>query len=214
MQKIKDFWLWFQENQEAFYNLHNSSEVSKAYYSNMLTEYLELFDECLGFEISLPNGPFDRAVLTLSANGNPNGAMYVVNLINAAPNVPKWKFQAFYQPKHDLEECKQGLDEPYEFEGLTIKASDIKWFPMDDEGASGKSNLMCFVMGYNETVKEIGEELYCSFIHTILQDVLGEAALYRHIDGIYIEDLLFSNFHPYDIHELPDYFGLEVKVSL
>jgi hypothetical protein len=171
-----------------------------------LTSKLEDYDKSLGFVIKFPEN-IGKAEMVITANGNPVGVMYVRNLIAQAPKLSNWKFTAFIQPIIDLEACRQGKDDPYEFNELTIKASDIKWLPVEDHEATNKLSLMVYIMGYKQIIKDIGPSAVEDYIYTILQDLLGEARVYKKIEHIFYDDLLFNQLEVFPIHELPEYLA-------
>lgn len=206
MQKINVFWSWFQEYKNELYYLHKYNLEVQSYYFGELTSKLEDYDKSLGYIIKYPE-TIGKAEMVITANGNPDGQIYVRNLIAQAPNLSNWKFTAFIQPIIDLEECRQGKDDPYEFNEFTIKASDIKWLPLEHHEATNKWSLMVYIMGYKQIIKDIGSSAVEDYIYTILQDLLGEAILYKKIGNLYYDDLLFNQLELLPIHELPEYLA-------
>ncbi|TVZ60379.1 hypothetical protein NA63_2932 [Flavobacteriaceae bacterium MAR_2010_105] len=210
MQKINDFWSWFQECHQELYNLHKFDYDLQIYYYLELNAKLEEYNKDIGFIIKFPES--EKAELVITADGNPDGVLYVRNLIAAAPRLPNWNFTAFVQPMIDVEKCSQGNDIPYEFDGLTIKASDLKWLPFEHHEATDKWSLMIYIMGYKQLMKDIGPTLLEEYIFIILQDLLGEFIVYKRIERVYYDDLLFNQFELLPIHELPEYLSVESAI--
>ena len=178
----------------------------QSYYFGELTSKLEDYDKSLGFIIKYPE-TIGKAEMVITANGNPDGQIYVRNLIPQAPNLSNWKFTAFIQPIIDLEVCRQGKDDPYEFNEFTIKASDIKWLPVEHHAATNKLSLMVYMMGYKQIIKDIGPTTLEDYIFAIFQDLLGEAIVHKKIGNLYFDDLLFNQLEVFPIHELPEYLA-------
>jgi len=206
MQKINVFWSWFQEYKNELFYMHKYDLEVQSYYFGELTSKLEDYDKSLGFIIKYPE-TIGKAEMVITANGNPDGQIYVRNLIAQAPNLSNWKFTAFIQPIIDLEVCRQGKDDPYEFNEFTIKASDIKWLPVEHHEATNKLSLMVYMMGYKQIIKDIGPTTLEDYIFAIFQDLLGEAIVHKKIGNLYFDDLLFNQLEVFPIHELPEYLA-------
>jgi hypothetical protein len=119
--------------------------------------------------------------LILTANRNPEYLNQVLNLVDNAPQLKNWKFTAFIQPTQRIEEIMKGLDDPYIFHEITLKASELTFVPLEYHEESHKFDIVIFLKNYN---------FYCDTktlqqaIFIIMQDILGEKSLYQNINFV------------------------------
>ena len=73
----------------------------------------------------------------------------------------------------------KGLNEPYIFHEMTLKASEFTFLPLEYHELSQKFDIVVFLKSYN---------LYCDTktlqqaIFIIMQDIVGEKSLYQNIN--------------------------------
>ncbi|MFV8377002.1 hypothetical protein [Flavobacterium sp. LB1P71] len=60
-----------------------------------------------------------------------------------------WKFTAFIQPTENIEKIINGLDEPYIFHEITLKASELKFLTLDYHEENQKFDIIVFLKNYN-----------------------------------------------------------------
>ncbi|RTZ01583.1 hypothetical protein EKL98_14930 [Flavobacterium bomense] len=124
------------------------------------------------------NGKFE---LILTANGNPEYFNHVIDLVDNAPQLKNWKFTAFIQPIERIDKLMKGLDEPYIFHEISLKASELTFLPVEYHELSHKLDIVVFLKSYN---------LYCDTktlqqaIFIIIQDIVGEKSLYQNINFV------------------------------
>ena len=92
-----------------------------------------------------------------------------------------WKFTVFIQPTKRIDEIINGLDEPYIFQEITLKASELKFLTLKYLKKTHKFDIIIFLKNYN---------LYCDTktlqqaIFIILQDILGENSFFQNINFV------------------------------
>jgi hypothetical protein len=89
---LRDFWHWFAKYQDRFYHLENDQEKLFSAISKKLKE----IHPSLTFEFS-PRHDDGTRELTISADGIKDAFPYVVQLVDRAPKIGKWKINAFRQ---------------------------------------------------------------------------------------------------------------------
>jgi hypothetical protein len=205
MPTINDFWSWFVANEDTYYGFHRMDLEDKNYHLERLLEQLQAFDPCIGVVLVGPKH-LTKATLTITADGNPNGFLYIQNLVEKAPTLPRWEFVAFIQPSVDIGACMDGTDPPYEFYRMPVKISELYWLPLEPEegDTSGKMNINLYFKGFDESVKGLGFEQVRANISHILQDLLGELDLERHIGSIHLQDTDPTE-SPLGLYDLPAY---------
>jgi hypothetical protein len=205
MQTIRAFWTWFQENEETYYRFLQMDLEERDYHFGILDSWLSSFDPCVSAILRSPQ-QLQKAVLTFTAKGRPEGILYVQNLVAQAPRLPRWEFIAFIQPVIDLALCEKKQDEPYEFTGLTIKASDLYWIPSDYDPETDTWVLFIVFKGCRKSVQELGMETVLDYIYYIFQDVLGELVLTRKISNAVCDEFTLADHElAQPIHKLPGF---------
>lgn len=96
MEKTEKFWQWFQDHNEQLISLGDLDEKGRreleAELQNKLTEY------CDGLTCDMGEATADGRTLTFTAEGDTDLFRYVVELVDAAPDLDWWQFVAFKQP--------------------------------------------------------------------------------------------------------------------
>ena len=123
--------------------------------------------------------------LVISANGDPEYFNHVTTLVNAAPTLKKWKLVAFIQPSENIDEMEAGLDKPYVFKDITLKASELKFMPFEYEDER-KIDMIVYLKNF--TVLCHNQNLL-HLIYIIMQDILGEKSLYENINFVELAQL-------------------------
>lgn len=152
--------------------------------------------------IVFPKKENHKTELIITANGNPKYFNQVIELINNAPVLKHWKFTAFIQPTTNIDEIIKGLDEPYIFQEITIKTSEIKFLPLNYNNKIKKLDIIIYLKNYkihcNTTILQ-------QAIYIILQDLLGEKALYQNINFVQLANLPNNRKDLIELYELQYY---------
>ncbi|OGS74622.1 MAG: hypothetical protein A3G95_09165 [Flavobacteria bacterium RIFCSPLOWO2_12_FULL_31_7] len=126
--KEEKFWNWFEKNQETYYSEIENLEIREEIFSE-LTKNLKKVNEDLVFEFS-PIHENNVREFTISAEGMKELFPIVEKLIEKAPKLKNWKFNAFRQriPGDDFE---------IQYGDLKIGYSDIYYRSENDNGKLG-----------------------------------------------------------------------------
>ena len=195
MRKINTFWNWFQDNNQTIKNLINETPKTQKQLYFWLNRHLGYYCKELDFIIIFPKKEKEKAELIITANGNPNFFSQVTELINKAPALRHWKFTAFIQPTENIDKIIEGLDEPYTFQEITIKTSEIKFLPLSYDEQTKKLDITVYLKNF---------KLYCNTktweqaIYIIIQDLLGEKSTYQNINFVQLAQM--PNNHEELIH--------------
>jgi hypothetical protein len=148
MRKINSFWNWFQDNNQTIKNLINETPINQKQICYWLNKQLGYYCKELDFMIVFPKKENQKSELIITANGNPEYFNQVIQLIDNAPQLRHWKFTAFMQPIENFNEIIDGLDEPYIFQEITIKTSEIKFLPINYDNKIKKLDIIIYLKNY------------------------------------------------------------------
>lgn len=96
MEKIEKFWQWFVDHNEQLIALGDLDEKERRELENALQYHLTKYCEGLVCEMGEPTA--NGRTLTFSAEGDTDLFRFVVELVDAAPDLDWWEFVAFKQP--------------------------------------------------------------------------------------------------------------------
>lgn len=186
MRKINTFWNWFQDNNQTIKNLIHENPINQKQICYWLNKQLGYYCKELDVMIVFPKKATQKTELIITANGNPDYFNQVIELINKAPQLKHWKFTAFIQPPENIDKIIDGLDDPYIFQEITIKTSDIKFLPLHYDASSNKLDIIMYLKNYNI---RCNTKTWQQVIYIILQDLLGEKSLYRNINFVQLANM-------------------------
>ncbi|MFV8465802.1 hypothetical protein [Flavobacterium sp. LB1P62] len=181
MKSINTFWNWFQDNNQTIKNLINETPKNQKHISFWISKNLNYYCKEIDFMIVFPKNDNAKSELIITANGNPEYFNQVINLVDNAPQLKSWKFTAFIQPTERIDKIIDGLDEPYIFHEITLKASELKFLTLEYHEETHKFDIIVFLKNYN---------LYCDTktldqaVFIIMQDILGENSLFQNINFV------------------------------
>ena len=96
MDKTEIFWKWFEDHNEQLTAVGDLDEKERAGLLEELQRQLDAYCEGLGYEMGEPTS--SGRTLTFTAEGDTDLFRYVVELVDAAPDLDWWTFVAFKQP--------------------------------------------------------------------------------------------------------------------
>ena len=110
-----------------------------------------------------------------------------------------------------IDEIMMGLDEPYIFHEMTLKASELTFLPLKYHEVTHKVDIVVFLKSYN---------LYCDTktlqqaIFIIMQDIVGEKSLFQNINFVQlalVPDNKNGLVHLYELQRYLDIYNLNQK---
>ena len=202
MKSINTFWNWFQDNNQTIKNLINETPKNQKYIAFWINKNLSYYCKEIDFMIVFPKKENSKAEFIIIANGNPNYFNQVITLVDNAPVLKSWKFTAFIQPTAEIDKIINGLDEPYIFQDVVLKISDLKFKPLQYNENNEKMDIIIFLKNYNlfcdtKTVRQA--------IYIILQDLLGEKIVYQKISLVQLAQMPQKNEELIEFYELQHY---------
>jgi len=209
MKKINNFWNCFLDNQHTIKNLINETPKNQKHISFWINKNLGYYCKELDFMIVFPKIGNTKSELIITANGNTKYFKQVIDLIDNAPKLKSWKFTAFIQPTEKIDKIIDGLDEPYIFHQITLKASELKFLTLEYHKKAHKFDIIIFVKNYN---------LYCDTrtlqqaIFIILHDILGEKTIYQNISFVQLAQVPENKealIHLYDFQMFIDILNVK-----
>lgn len=96
MEKVEQFWQWFQDHNEQLISLGDLQEKERDELLNALQYQLTKYRDGLSYEMGEPTA--NGRTLTFTAEGDTDLFRYVVELVDNAPDLDWWEFIAFKQP--------------------------------------------------------------------------------------------------------------------
>ena len=96
MEKKEIFWQWFTDHNEQLVALGDLDDKGRAALEDALQHELTKYCDGLGFDIG--EATANGRTLTFTAEGDTDLFRYVVELVDAAPDLDWWEFVAFKQP--------------------------------------------------------------------------------------------------------------------
>ena len=96
MDKTEVFWQWFTDHNEQLVMLNDLNEKERTALETALQQQLTAYCDGLTYEMGAPTA--NGRTLTFTAEGDTDLFRYVVELVDAAPDLDWWEFIAFKQP--------------------------------------------------------------------------------------------------------------------
>jgi len=180
MRSITLFWDWIRYNEQTLRNLRNEKPAVQKMFIYWLDKHLHNYCEQLESILMFPANENEPTQLVISASGNPLYFAQVTIMIENAPKLRNWKFIAFIQPSQDIDEMEAGLDKPYVFKDIIVKASELKFMPFEYEGIK-KIDMIVYLKNF--TVHCTNKNLL-HVVFIIMQDILGEKSLFENVNFV------------------------------
>jgi len=180
MKSIILFWDWIRYNEQTLRNLRNEKPAVQKMFIYWLDKHLHNYCEQLESILMFPANENEPTQLIISASGNPEYFDQVTALIEGAPKLRRWKFVAFIQPSQSIDEMEAGLDKPYVFKDIVLKASELKFMPFQYEDVK-KIDMIVYLKDF--TVHCTNKNLL-HVVFIIMQDIIGEKSLFENINFV------------------------------
>lgn len=186
MKNTIPFWSWFRDNNQKLLQLKTSSAPQQREVLYWLNKNLGYYCTELDCVIRFPNASNPIAELVITACGNPDYFLEVIDLVENAPYIPNWKITAFVKACQNRDQIFQGLDTPIIMRDISLKSSEIKFRPLYYDAISRKADIIIYIKNYT---------LYCNnkmlfrAVYYIMQNLFGEKSLYHNINFVQIAPL-------------------------
>jgi hypothetical protein len=202
MKKINTFWNWFQDNHHTIKTIVNQTPENQKHITFWINKNLNYYCRELDFIIVFPKNLTSKFEFIITANGNKNYFHELITLVDNAPLLKSWKFTAFIQPTTEIDKMMKGLDEPYIFQDITLKISELKFKPLLYNENIEKLDIIIFLKNYNllcdtKTLKQT--------IYIILQELLGEKVLSQKISLVQLAETTNKEADLIQLYELQLY---------
>lgn len=184
-KEAEHFWTWFTDHKTKLKNLRELKPKDQKHYVFWLDWHLRFYAPGLEYILIFPKKEKKKIELLISAKGNPEYFAKAINLVKAAPVLWDWKFTALIQPRKDYDDMEAGLDKPYVFKDIILKASELKFMPFEYENER-KIDMIVYLKNF--TVHCNNKNLL-QVVFFIMQDLLGEKSLYENINFVELAQL-------------------------
>ena len=181
MRKINTFWNWFQDNNQTIKNLFNEKPKNQKQISSWLNRQLGFYCKELDFILIIPKKENQKNELIITANGNSEYFVQVIQLINNAPALKHWKFTAFIKPTKIIDEIIEKLDETFVLKEITIKTNKIKFLPITYEKGSKILDVNVYLKNYNI---HCNTKKWHQVIYIILQELLDQKTINPYLNFV------------------------------
>ncbi len=198
MKSIILFWDWIRYNEQTLRNLRNEKPAVQKMFIYWLDKHLHNYCEQLESILMFPANKNEPTQLVISASGDPEYFEQVTKLIDHAPKIRNWKFVAFIQASQSIEEMEAGLDKPYVFKDIELKASELKFLPFQYEDVK-KIDMIVYLKNF--TVHCNNKNLL-HVVFIIMQDILGEKSVFENINFVELAQIPTDTSNLICLHEL------------
>lgn len=179
------FWKWFLEHKNKLKNLTSLDHKEQKHYMFWLNWHLQFYFPGLEYIIVFPKVKKKKSHLIISTSGQQELFHLAIELEKTAPRLWDWKFTALIQPRQDIDDMEAGIDEPYIFQDITLKASELKFIPFEYDGEK-KIDMVVYLKNF--TIYSHNKNLP-TLINIMLQDLLGEKSMAENINFVQLAQM-------------------------
>lgn len=184
-KKTTHFWTWFLEHKNKLKNLMSINHKEQKHYLFWLDWHLQFYFPGLEYIIVFPKVKKKKCQLIISASGQKELFHLAIELEKTAPILWDWKFTALIQPRQDIDDIEAGEDEPYIFQDITLKTSELKFIPLEYDGEK-KIDMIVYLKNF--TIYSHNKNLP-TLINIMLQDLLGEKSMTENINFVQLAQM-------------------------
>ena len=192
MEKVEKFWQWFEDHNEQLIALGDLDDKGRQELENALQYQLTKYCDGLGYEMG--ESTADGRTLTFTAEGDTDLFRYVVELVDAAPDLDWWQFVAFKQPL--------GTDLRVRFDKMLFETKKMYFQQLECEEEPEMLGLRIAVADGQRQNEDFQVGVYVT-----LEALMGEfdcATLIGYMETVPVPDEPFkAGFQPLD--ELPKF---------
>ena len=158
----------------------------------------------IGFEITKPHYNQDKCRILFTAYGRRKLFSKIIAFENQAPLLEHFTVQAFLKPFENVEEYKNGTDDPTFYANYNIKISNLQMTLADYDIATKQIKMNVYLPEYNE-IKHFDDIEHN--IYWIIMQIIGEIAFGKHIKKIILHQMPLEPIGLLCLIELPDYIA-------
>lgn len=171
VKNYKDFWAWFQKNEEAFFKaVKQGNRIDKDFFGKLSPKLAELKD---GFYYLAGMCDENTAELVLTADGTIKNIVFVEELVEAAPRISNWKFTSL-KPALNIENVHIDMD------GYTFDSDSLFFYSNDFPDFPDEIDITVIYQNFNEEDKGT----ITNGIYIFLDNYLGELNFATTIDSL------------------------------
>lgn len=198
IRSYADFWAWFQKNSDDFFKIVKEREfIEERFFTRLFTKLEELKD---GYYY-LTGMPDDHTVeLILTADGDIKNIIFVEELVNAAPVIPRWKFTAL-KPALGIANLS------IELGGYTFDSDSMGFYTNDLPGYPDEIDI---TIVHNDFTGENKEQI-SNGTYIFLDNCLGELDMVNNIDNLLVAGREDAQKELIPIEKLNDYLTWRQK---
>lgn len=186
------FWIWFQKNEQAFFNTVKSGKNIERDFFNKLSSKLEELKD--GFYYLTGMLDENTAELILTPEGMIKNVVFVEELLKVAPEIPNWKFTAL-KPALDIEDVR------IDMAGYTFETENLSFYSIDNENYPDEVDIVIVYDNYNEEDKSP----ITNGIYIFIDNFLGELNSITTIDNLTVISRKQAGKELIPIAKLKDY---------
>ena len=169
INSYQDFWEWFVKHQSEFHKVVKEEKNIEKLFFNKACPKLDALRE--GFYLLTGMLDDDTVELVITADGDIKNIVFVEELVQAAPQLPNWKFTAL-KPELDIENCSIHMgDYVFDSSNLSFVVNEAAQFPDDID----------ITIIYDDFNAE-GESLILNGVDIFLDNFLGELNFATKVD--------------------------------
>ena len=173
IKSYSDFWSWFQNNEQAFFNVVKShKDIEKCFFDKLSPKLAELKD---GYFYLTGMYDDNTVELVFTADGNTKNIVFIEELVEQAPKINGWKFTAL-KPALDIENVAINMA-GYKFD------SDNLFFYSNNH--ADYPDEIDIVVIHNEQAEENKQQIG-NGTYIFLDNYLGELDFVNNIDNLKI----------------------------
>ncbi|SMC42637.1 DUF695 domain-containing protein [Moheibacter sediminis] len=190
--KFQEFWYWFAENSNSFHQAIKTRELLEENFFDKLTPQLNELCEGIYFLTGMMNEI--TAELIFTPDGVIKNIAFVEELVNAAPEIPNWKFTAL-KPETDIENVGIQMDE------FTFSSETVSFYPNEHAEYPDEIDITIVHKNFNEENKEV----IINGVYIFIDNYLGELNSVTTIDNMTVIGESDATQETISIDKLKDY---------
>jgi len=193
-----DFWAWFKNHEKDFFNVVKNRGAIEQEFFNKLSPKLAELKTGFYFLTGMYNDSIVELIFT--ADGSVKNMVFVEEIVNAAPNIPGWKFTAL---KPALDITNVGI----KMGGYEFKSENLSFCANEVAGYADEIDITVFYQPF----KPEDQGTITNGIYVFLDNYLGELEFATTIDNLQIGNPEHAEGELVPITKLKDFLNWRQK---